>query len=70
MTRAMHGNQHSQHPRKHTIVIQKVISPEGSKLNHSVINQTQGDQIRLSLEKRLEKKLIHPTHHTSRWIVL
>ena len=35
------------------------------------MNKKQEDQNQFSLEKRLEKrKWIHPTHHTSRWIVL
>ena len=35
------------------------------------MHKKQGDQKQFSLEKRLEKrKWIHPTHHTSRWIVL
>ena len=43
-----------------TNVIQKVVSPEVSKLNHAVINKKQGDQLQFSPEKRLEKgKWIH-----------
>ena len=52
-------------------VIQEVVSPEVSKLNHAVTNKNQRDQMQFSLEKRLKKrKCIHPTHHTWRWIVL
>ena len=35
---------------------QKVLSPEVSKLNHTVINKTQGYQKQFSLEKRLKKR--------------
>ena len=35
---------------------QEVLSPEVSKLNHTVINKTQGDQKQFSLEKRLKKR--------------
>ena len=35
------------------------------------MNKKQGDEIQFSLEKRLSKiKWIHPTHQTSRWIML
>ena len=35
------------------------------------MNKKQGDQMQFSLERRLEKrKWIHPTHHTSLWIVI
>ena len=37
-------------------VIQEVVSPEVSKLNHAVMNKKQGDQMQFSLEKRLEKR--------------
>ena len=33
-------------------VIQEVVSPEISKLNHAVKNKKQGDQMQFSLEKR------------------
>ena len=33
--------------------MQEVISPEVSKLNHSVINKKQEHQMKFSLEKRL-----------------
>ena len=62
----------SQQTNEQTKVIQEVRPPEVSNLNHVVMNQKQEDQMQFSLEKRLEKKLIHPTHqhHTIRWIVL
>ena len=37
-------------------VIQEVVSPEVSKLNHAVTNKKQGGQMQFSLEKRLEKR--------------
>ena len=37
-------------------VIEEVISPEVSQLNHTVMNKKQGDQMQFSLEKRLEKR--------------
>ena len=47
-----------------TRVIQEVVSPEVSELNHAGINKKPGDQMQFSPEKRLEKrKWIHPTHH-------
>ena len=61
----------SQQTNEQRRVIQEVVSPEVSKLNHALIKKKQRDEMQLSLEKRLEKrKLIHPTHHTSPWIVL
>ena len=61
----------SQQTNEQTKVIQEVVSPEVSKLNPAVMHKTQEDQKQFSLEKRLEqRKLIHPTHHTSRWILL
>ena len=52
-------------------VIQELVSPEVSKLNHPVMNKKQGDQMQFSPERRLEKrKWIHPTQHNSLWIVL
>ena len=37
-------------------VIQEVVSPEGSKLNHAIMNKKQGgDRMEFSLEKTLEK---------------
>ena len=65
-------NKQSQQTKEETKVIQKVVSPEASKLNHAVMNKKkQGHQMQFSLEKRLEKrKWIHPTDHNNRWIVL
>ena len=61
----------SQQTNEQRRVIQEVVSPEVSKLNHALIKKKQRDEMQLSLEKRLEKrKLILPTHHTSPWIVL
>ena len=38
-------------------VIQEVFSPEGSKLNHAIMNKKQGgDRMEFSLEKTLEKR--------------
>ena len=52
----------SQQTNGQTKVIQDVVSPEVSKLNHAVMNKKQGDQMQFSLYKRLEKrKCIHPT---------
>ena len=55
---------------KQTKVIQEVVSPKVSRLNHSVMNKKQGDEIQFNLEKRLKKgKLIQhtslSTHHFS-----
>ena len=49
--------------------------PEVSKLNHSLKNKKQEDQIQISPEKELyvekERKIYNfSTHHTGRWIVL
>ena len=61
----------SQQTNEQRRVIQEVVSPEVSKLNHALIKKKQRDEMQLSLEKRLEKrKLILPIHHTSPWIVL
>ena len=37
-------------------VIEEVISPEVSQLNHTVMNKKQRDQMQFSLEKRPEKR--------------
>ena len=39
-------------------VIQEVVSPEVSKLNHAVMNKKQGDQMQFSLRKKTRKKKI------------
>ena len=61
-----------QQTKEQAKLIQEVVPPEVSKLNHAVLmNKKQGDQMQFSLGRRLEKtKWIHPTHHTSLWIVL
>ena len=41
----------SQQTNEQTKVIQEVVSPEVSKLNHAVMNKKQGDQMQFSLEK-------------------
>ena len=41
----------SQQTNGQTRVIQEVVSPEVSKLNHVVMNKKQGDQMLFSLEK-------------------
>ena len=47
----------SQQTKEETKVIQKVVSPDASKLNHAVMNKKkQGHQMQFSLEKRLEKR--------------
>ena len=56
-----------------TKFIQEVVSPEVSNLKITLypMNKKQGDQMQFALEKRLGKReRIHPTHHTSQWIVL
>ena len=51
--------------------IQEVVSPELFKLNRVVMSKKQGDQMQFPLEKRVEqRKCIHPTHQTSRLILL
>ena len=61
----------SQQTNEQRRVIEEVVSPEVSKLNHALIKKKQRDEMQLSLEKRLEKrKLFLPTHHTIPWIVL
>ena len=55
---------------KQTKVIQEVVSPKVSRLNQSVMNKKQGDEMQFNLEKRLKKgKLIQhtslSTHHFS-----
>ena len=42
----------SQQTNEQTKVIQEVVSPEVSMLNHAVINKKQGDQMQFSLEKK------------------
>ena len=42
--------------KRNSRIIQKVVSPEVSKLNHAVMNKKEGDQMQFSLEKRLEKR--------------
>ena len=42
----------SQQTNEQTKVIQEVVSPEVSMLNHTVINKKQGDQMQFSLEKK------------------
>ena len=55
---------YSEQTNEQTKVIEEVVSPEVSKLNHVV---KQRDQMQFSLEKRIEKRnLILPTHH--RWL--
>ena len=58
-----------------TKVIQEVVSPELSKLNHAVMNKNQGNQMQFSLKKWLEKKenefiIYHRLIGTNQWIVL
>ena len=46
----------SQQNVKQTEVIQEVVSPEVSKVNHSVMNKKRGNQIEFSPEKKTQKK--------------
>ena len=49
----------SQEPAQQTKILQEAISPEVSKLNHSVMSKKHRDQIQFSPEKkRLQKKEI------------
>ena len=41
----------SQETNEQTKVVQEVVSPEVSKLNHALVNKKQGDQMQFSLEK-------------------
>ena len=50
-----------------TKVIQEIVSPEVSELNHFVINKKQGDQRQFSQEKRLEKR--KRIHHSCQPII-
>ena len=56
---------------KQTKGVQEVISAEVSKLNHAVMNKKQGDQMRFSLEERLEQRkwvhhIVSPIYYTKR----
>ena len=42
--------------KRNSRIIQEVVSPEASKLNHAVMNKKEEDQMKFSLEKRLEKR--------------
>ena len=61
----------SQQTNEETKAIQEVVPPEVSKLNHTVMNKkARRSNTVFSRERRIEKiKWIHPTHHTSLWIV-
>ena len=57
-----HQTNWSQQTIEQTKFIQEVVSPEVSKLNYTVMNKKQGDEVQFSPEKRLEKrKWIHHT---------
>ena len=43
-------------------VIQVVVSLEVSKLNHTVMNKKQGDQMQFSLEKKTKKKKMNSSN--------
>ena len=65
----------SQQTVEQTEVIQEVVIPEVSKLNHSLMNKIKKIKYRFFRKKRLyvekERWIYHfSTHHTGRWIVL
>ena len=52
---------------KQTRFIQELVSPEVSKLSHTVMNKKQEDQMQFSPEKRLEKRKW--IHHACQFII-
>ena len=67
-----HQTDYSQQTIGQTKVIQKVVPPEISKLNHALMNKKQEDQIPVFSRKKTRKnKMDSPTtDHTIRWILL
>ena len=60
---------YSEQTNEETKVIQEVVSPEISKLNHTVMNKKQGDQVATSFPSRentrKNKMDSSTTHHTT-----
>ena len=51
----MFDDYESQQTNEQIKFIQEVVSPEVSKMNHTVINKKQGHQMQFFVEKRLKK---------------